>query len=257
MLLTPTVLSRRRRGRGALSELVFGAPRSRRMGLLRSFVAAAIVIARNSSIRDAANRLRGLHGDGYVDGMSSITVATGGERVVLLDDDGPEVGSAAKAAVHHESTPLHLGFSCYLFDGAGRVLLTRRALGKQTWPGVWTNSFCGHPAPGEPVAEAVRRRARQELGVTVERPVCVLPRFRYRAVAADGTVENEVCPVFCARTDAAIQASADEIMDSQWVTWFELRSAAELAWSISPWAAEQIPLLEAEGLLAWTGPLGA
>ncbi|MCW2588870.1 MAG: isopentenyl-diphosphate delta-isomerase, type 1 [Mycobacterium sp.] len=186
-----------------------------------------------------------------------MTVMTGDERVVLLNDDGQEVGSAAKAAVHHESTPLHLGFSCYLFDGAGRVLLTRRALGKQTWPGVWTNSFCGHPAPGEPVAKAVRRRARQELGVTIERPVCVLPRFRYRAVAADGTVENEVCPVFCARTDAAIQASADEIMDYQWVTWFELRSAAELAWSISPWAAEQIPLLEAEGPLAWTGPRGA
>jgi isopentenyl-diphosphate delta-isomerase len=46
-------------------------------------------------------------------------------------------------------------------------------------------------------------------------------------------------------------------MDYQWVTWFELRSAAELAWSISPWAAEQIPLLEAEGPLAWTGPRGA
>ncbi|MET0474811.1 MAG: isopentenyl-diphosphate Delta-isomerase [Mycobacterium sp.] len=186
-----------------------------------------------------------------------MTVVSGGERVVLLDEAGQEVGSAAKAAVHHQSTPLHLGFSCYLFDGAGRVLLTRRALGKQTWPGVWTNSFCGHPAPGERVAEAVRRRARQELGITIEEPVSVLPRFRYRAVAADGTVENEICPVYCARTDATIRASAAEIMDSRWVTWQELRTAAELPWAISPWAAEQIPLLEAEGLSAWAGPVCA
>jgi isopentenyl-diphosphate delta-isomerase len=186
-----------------------------------------------------------------------MTVGSGDERVVLLDEAGQEVGSAAKAAVHNESTPLHLGFSCYLFDGAGRVLLTRRALGKQTWPGVWTNSFCGHPAPGERVAEAVRRRARQELGITIDAPDCVLPHFRYRAVAADGNVENEVCPVLCASTDATIHPAADEIMDSRWVTWDELHSAAGLPWSISPWAVEQIPLLEAAGLSAWVRPTRA
>lgn len=182
-----------------------------------------------------------------------MTVVGGDELVVLLDDDGQAIGSAAKGAVHHASTPLHFGFSCYLFDDEGRVLLTRRALGKRTWPGVWTNSFCGHPAPGEPVDQAVRRRAHQELGITIDAPVCVLPRFRYRAVAADGTVENEVCPVFCARTGVTIHPSPDEIMDSRWVTWAELRSAAELPWTISPWAAEQIPLLEAEGLPTWIG----
>lgn len=186
-----------------------------------------------------------------------MTVVGGDELVVLLDDDGHEVGSAAKAIVHDASTPLHLGFSCYLFDGEGRVLLTRRALGKRTWPGVWTNSFCGHPAPGEAVEHAVRRRARQELGTTIDSPVCILPDFRYRAVAADGTVENEICPVFCARSQSAMDVSPDEIMDLRWVTWNELRSAAELPWSISPWAAEQIPLLDAAGVAAWAGPLCA
>src|SRR3954451_3541728 len=109
------------------------------------------------------------------------------ELVVLLAEDGQQLGSAAKELVHHANTPLHLGFSCYLFDGRGRVLVTRRALSKRTWPGVWTNSFCGHPAPGEELVAAVRRRARRELGVTIDDPVCVLPDFRYRATAADGT----------------------------------------------------------------------
>jgi isopentenyl-diphosphate delta-isomerase len=170
------------------------------------------------------------------------------ERVVLVDETGQEIGSASKADVHHRATPLHLGFSCYLFDAAGRVLLTRRALGKVTWPGVWTNSFCGHPAPGEPVTDAVRRRARDELGVAIDEPACILPDFRYQAVAADGTVENEICPVFYARTDADVVAAPAEVMDSRWVSWQELCAAARLPWAISPWAVTQIPLLEAAGL---------
>lgn len=173
------------------------------------------------------------------------------EQVVLLDEAGNTIGSADKAAVHHSDTPLHLGFSCYLFDESGRVLLTRRALGKQTWPGVWTNSFCGHPAPGEPVANAVHRRGRQELGTALAEVICVLPDFRYRAQAADGTVENEVCPVFCALVQGAVEAEPAEVMELVWVSWDEVRAAAALDWAISPWARAQVPLLEAAGLPSW------
>lgn len=178
-------------------------------------------------------------------------VHTPEERVILLDDAGNSVGTAAKAAVHHADTPLHLGFSCYLFDDTGRVLLTRRALGKKTWPGVWTNSFCGHPAPGEVIIDAVHRRGHQELGAAISDVHCVLPDFRYSARAADGTVENEICPVFCALVDGAIDPVPDEVMDLVWVDWSEVRSAASLDWAISPWAQTQVPLLEAADLPIW------
>ena len=167
------------------------------------------------------------------------------DPVVLVDETGHQVGERPKTLAHHGHTPLHLGFSCYLFDPVDRLLVTRRALSKQTWPGVWSNSCCGHPMPGERVITAVRRRVTYELGLHITPPRCLLPQFRYRATAADGTVENEICPVFCARAPGPVRARATEVMDWRWVAWPEFLAAADLAWPISPWAAEQAPLLAA------------
>jgi isopentenyl-diphosphate Delta-isomerase len=167
------------------------------------------------------------------------------ELVVLVDAAGRPVGTLPKEQAHHADTPLHLAFSVYVFDRAGRFLATRRALTKQTWPGVWTNSCCGHPAPGEDVAAAARRRLRQELGLEVERLDPVLPRFSYRAVAADGMVENELCPVFFARLDGdgspVVDADPAEVAEWRWVPWQSFRTVALTApWVLSPWAARQV-----------------
>lgn len=170
------------------------------------------------------------------------------DLVVLLDEDLYPVGTAPRAEVHHARTPLHLAFSCYLFDRDGRLLLTRRALTKRTWPGVWTNSFCGHPRPGESMAAAVHRYAGHELGTDVADLRCLLPGFRYRAVDASGIAENEACPVFVATcTDRAedIAANADEVAQWRWVTLDELRSAVAAApWALSPWLLEQFEQLQ-------------
>lgn len=89
------------------------------------------------------------------------------ELVVLASEDGARVGTAPKATVHTADTPLHFAFSCYLLDDEGRLLVTRRALSKTTWPGVWTNSFCGHPGLSETSEDAVARRSVEELGLAV------------------------------------------------------------------------------------------
>lgn len=171
------------------------------------------------------------------------------EEVVLLDEGGHAVGTLPKAQAHHARTPLHLAFSCYLLDDEGRLLLTRRADTKVTWPGVWTNSCCGHPAPGETLTDAVARRVRQELGLEVRDLRLVLPAFRYRVEMADGTVENEMCPVLVARCPdpAALAPDPDEVGATEWVPWAGFRDdVLSGRREISPWCALQVTDLPAD-----------
>lgn len=172
------------------------------------------------------------------------------EYVVLLDDFGGEIGTAPKASVHDTDTPLHLAFSCHVVNGEGQVLVTRRALDKKTWPGVWTNSFCGHPAPGEPMIAAVHRRAGFEVGLRVRDLELALPHFRYRAVDASGIVEHEICPVYVARTDDEPQPHPDEVAEYRWVDPLELAaSLAATPWAFSPWLVLQAEQLHLFGAL--------
>jgi isopentenyl-diphosphate delta-isomerase len=173
----------------------------------------------------------------------------GVEEIVLLNADGEAVGTAPKSTSHHRDTPYHLAFSCYVVDTEGRVLITQRALGKRTFPGVWTGSCCGHPGPGEKLRDAVQRRLRDELGMPGAASITsVLPRFQYRAVAADGTVEHERCPVVrAAVTDGAVRPNRDEVEAAEWWTWERCLELVERPES-SPWYRLQ---------LAELAPLGA
>jgi isopentenyl-diphosphate delta-isomerase len=172
------------------------------------------------------------------------------ELVVLLSEDGAPIGTTEKIAVHTNETALHLAFSCHVFNPVGQLLVTRRAISKLTWPGVWTNSFCGHPGPGEPMLEAVDRRAERELGITLDSVEMALPDFRYRAVDASGIVENEICPVFIDVTRDTPQPADDEVAEFEWVDARALlESLQKSPWAFSPWLTLQLPALFAAGLL--------
>merc|ERR1719504_203694 len=81
------------------------------------------------------------------------------DMLILVDDKDRASGAMSKREAHQFSaeTPrgyLHRAFSCFLFDGQGRMLLTRRADSKITFPGVWTNACCSHPLHGRTPEEA-------------------------------------------------------------------------------------------------------
>lgn len=120
------------------------------------------------------------------------------ERLILVDAEDREVGTAGKMEAHREGR-LHRAFSVFVFDDEGRLLMQRRAAGKYHSGGLWTNTACGHPRPGEATADAARRRLREEMGIDC--PLRPLFAFTYRAELDDGLVEHEldhvlagVCP---------------------------------------------------------------
>ena len=179
------------------------------------------------------------------------------ESVVLVDEHGRAIGTAPKEQVHHARTPLHLAFSAYLFSAAGQLLLSRRAAGKRTFPGLWTNSVCGHPAPGELLPDAVRRRARAELGAGVGQVRLVLPTFAYRA-EMDDVVENELCPVYVGWLDpgAVLDPDPTEVAGIDWVDWTVFASEVLAgARAVSPWCLEQVRQLQPLGddVRRWPG----
>ncbi|WP_413544228.1 isopentenyl-diphosphate Delta-isomerase [Citricoccus nitrophenolicus] len=164
------------------------------------------------------------------------------DHVVLVDDSCRALGLAPRATVHGTDTPLHLAFSCYLFRPTGELLLTRRSLTKVAWPGVWTNSFCGHPRLEESFEQTIQRYAAHELGLGADRIEKVLPDFRYRAEDSSGIVENEICPVFTAVTSEEPQANPDEVMDHHWVPVADVETLVRTApWAVSPWMQLQWP----------------
>ncbi|WP_329028394.1 isopentenyl-diphosphate Delta-isomerase [Streptomyces sp. NBC_00690] len=177
------------------------------------------------------------------------------ELIVLLDEDWNMAGTAPKMQAHHQDTPLHLAFTAYVFDDGGRFLLTRRSLAKRTWPGVWTNSFCGHPLPGEPLERAVRRRLAAELGCTAARIDPVLAAVRYRAVMDNGMVENEVGPVVRVLLDTPPVPNHQEVDSIRWLPWKSvLWEIDQEQTDLSPWSVVTIERLRDLGADPWAWP---
>ncbi|MGB8380878.1 MAG: isopentenyl-diphosphate Delta-isomerase [Dermatophilaceae bacterium] len=171
------------------------------------------------------------------------------QEVVLVDEAGAAVGVGRKSAVHHRHTPRHLAFSCYAFDEQARLLVTTRALTKTSFPGLTTNTVCGHPMPGEPIHHAVQRRALAELGLVVERLTLVLPDFAYDATMGD-IREYEACPVFVAAIPAQARLDPDpaEVHEVHWEAWASFRDGVLTGHRhVSPWCAMQVGLLDALG----------
>ncbi len=179
------------------------------------------------------------------------------ELIVLVNETGQVTGTAEKWSSHHSGTPLHLAFSCYVFDDQGRFLATRRALEKKVWPGVWSNSVCGHPAPGETMVGAIERRLRYELGMTASDVEVVLPRHIYRAPPFHGIVEYEYCPVYVARAESEPRPNPAEVIAYEWALWNDFVRAAEedTADVYSWWCKNQLKNLKGHRLItAYSSP---
>ncbi|MEU6733469.1 isopentenyl-diphosphate Delta-isomerase [Streptomyces physcomitrii] len=141
----------------------------------------------------------------------------------LVDEEGRTTGTAEKLAAHQAPGQLHRAFSVFLFDEQGRLLLQQRALGKYHSPGVWSNTCCGHPYPGESPFAAAARRTYEELGVSPSL-LAEAGTVRYNHPDPDsGLVEQEFNHLFVGMVQSTLRPDPDEVAQTVFVT------AAELA----------------------------
>jgi isopentenyl-diphosphate Delta-isomerase len=200
--------------------------------------------------------------------------------VVLVDEADQVLGAMDKLLAHNEHTPLHRGVSAFLFNNQSKVLIQKRSYKKITWPGFWSNSFCGHPQAGETYEQAIVRHAKFELGIDImhspsslrattwERgnpalgikevdcrvgmqqlsndatsSIYFATQYRYK-FSYNNICENEICPIYLVLSDEKINANPDEVVDYKWLTWYELLNEIQNNLdAFTPWCKEEVLML--------------
>lgn len=137
------------------------------------------------------------------------------EMVVLVDPRDQVVGVAPKLDAHRDGR-LHRAVSVMLFDDGGRLLLQRRADCKYHSPGLWSNTCCGHPRPGESVNHAALRRLSAELGIE-DCELTGVGEFVYFALLDDGLVEHELDHVLIGRWNGHATPDPLEVAETRWI----------------------------------------
>ena len=135
------------------------------------------------------------------------------ENVILVDSLDREIGVAPKLDVHRSGL-LHRAFSVFVIDESGRLLLQRRAETKYHSPGLWSNSCCGHPRPGEQTIDAAARRLDEEMGIQCD--LILVSSFLYRAHVDRELLEHELDHVFIGTTDRQPECDPNEVSEFMW-----------------------------------------
>jgi isopentenyl-diphosphate delta-isomerase len=143
------------------------------------------------------------------------------EHVILVDDHDNAIGSMEKIEAHQKGL-LHRAFSVFLFDSKGNMLLQKRALGKYHSPGLWTNSCCSHPRPGEKIMDAAKRRLIEEMGIAT--PIENAFHFIYKAKLDQGLTEHELDHVFVGKYEGIISPNNLEVCDYLYLSIEEIQS---------------------------------
>jgi isopentenyl-diphosphate Delta-isomerase len=133
------------------------------------------------------------------------------DELILVDDRNRAVGTARKQSVH-EAGLLHRAFSIFLVDPDGQLLLQQRHPAKYHSGGLWSNSCCGHPRPGERTLRAARRRLAEELGA--DAPLRLQFLARYCATFANGLTENELVHVYFGVLPDVVEPNPVEVIST-------------------------------------------
>ena len=115
------------------------------------------------------------------------------EEVILIDDKDNVIGQCEKSEAHQKNLK-HRAFSVFVFNDKKELLLQKRAAEKYHSAGLWTNTCCGHPRPGESTQNAAERRLMEEMGFKCD--LKYVFEFSYQVDFENGLHENELDHVY-------------------------------------------------------------
>ncbi len=147
------------------------------------------------------------------------------EEVILVDEQDVEIGTLEKMEAHIQGK-LHRAFSIFIFNDNGEMLLQQRAIEKYHSGGLWTNTCCSHPRPGENNNEAASRRLMEEMGFTTT--LSKIFDFKYHALFDNGLIEHEFDHVFTGTYDGIITPDVKEVKDFQFLSIQNIKSEINL-----------------------------
>ena len=128
--------------------------------------------------------------------------------VILVDENDNPIGTMPKMEAH-EKAMLHRAFSVFILNANDEVLLQQRANDKYHSAGLWTNTCCSHPHPGEDTLGAARRRLKEEMGM--EADLQFVFKFMYKAPFDNLLTEHEIDHVFIGKTEQLPVINPEEV----------------------------------------------
>ena len=153
--------------------------------------------------------------------------------VILVDEFDQPIGTMEKMEAHVKAA-LHRAISVFIFNSKGEWLLQRRAIEKYHSRGLWTNTSCTHPAPGETSLEAAHRRLHEEMGLKAE--LREVFSFKYIQELENNLTEHEYDHVFVGYSDELPVPNPDEVMDYKYISYQDLsQEVAESPEKFTAW----------------------
>jgi isopentenyl-diphosphate Delta-isomerase len=136
------------------------------------------------------------------------------EKNVILVNEKDEITGTAQKMEAHQKGLLHRAFSIFVFNKNGEMLLQQRAMDKYHSGGLWTNTCCSHPQPGEDIEAAAKKRLKEEMGFEI--PVLKIFDFVYKSKFDSGLTEYEFDHVFVGEYDGEVNYNSEEVMSAEY-----------------------------------------
>ena len=169
------------------------------------------------------------------------------EEVVLVDRSDAPIGTMEKLEAHKQGL-LHRAFSVFVFNSNRELMLQRRALHKYHSGGLWTNTCCSHPRPGELVEAAAHRRLEEEMGFD-----CTIDfafHFIYEAHLDQNLVEHELDHVFTGTYDGPVHPNPDEVAEVRFISMEQLHQELQThPEQYTEWFKIAVPMLQEQNML--------